>query len=80
MTVQTILDLDEAIDLYLQAADAYHDARTRSSNARHHGTPRQAARANQAALDARMSAQQAGWQVKRGHSGTDRCPACREGT
>lgn len=31
----------------------------------------------QAVTEARMSAQEAGWAVKRGHSGTDRCPACR---
>jgi hypothetical protein len=32
----------------------------------------------QAVTEARMSAQENGWRVKRGHTGTDRCPACRE--
>lgn len=31
----------------------------------------------QAVLEARMSAQEAGWQIRRGHSGRDLCPSHR---
>lgn len=63
------MTLPEAADRYRAAADAYHQAAAHAIATRRDGWTRDAHKANAAARDAR-----------KGHSGTDRCPACREGT
>lgn len=41
-------------------------------------TSRAISSVGEATLEARMAAQEAGWQTRRNHGGADLCPTCRE--
>lgn len=58
---------------------AYVTCDTPGCMASHRGPePRTVTQVTDAALEARMAAQQAGWVVRRLRAGVDLCPACRE--